>query len=108
MNETYVTVQRTIRGRPSRARDRRERALRDVPGGVERCAGRDFKTGEYDGRGNQLLNVTAFRALGVNLANSLVKGQPVLVYGRMRINQWVNGDGAGPPWRSRPTPSATT
>jgi single-strand DNA-binding protein len=41
------------------------------------------------------VNVTAFRALGVNLSNSLKKGEPVIVYGRMRINQWVNGEKSG-------------
>jgi len=55
----------------------------------------DFKTGEYIDAGTNFLNVTAFRALGVNLSNSLKKGEPVIVYGRMRINQWVNGDRSG-------------
>jgi len=55
----------------------------------------DFKTGEYIDAGTNFVNVTAFRALGVNLSNSLKKGEPVIVYGRMRINQWVNGERSG-------------
>jgi single-stranded DNA-binding protein len=55
----------------------------------------DYKTGEYIDAGTNFVNVTAFRSLGVNLANSLEKGQPVIVYGRMRINQWTNGDRTG-------------
>ena len=39
--------------------------------------------------------MTAFRSLGINLANSLEKGHPVVVYGRMRINQWTNGERTG-------------
>jgi single-strand DNA-binding protein len=94
MNETYVTVSGNVVGDPV------VRATRaNVPFVTFRVASNvrrvDFKTGEYTDAGTNFVNVTAFRALGVNLANSLVKGQPVLVYGRMRINQWVNGDKSG-------------
>ncbi|WP_427383360.1 single-stranded DNA-binding protein [Janibacter sp. G56] len=37
-------------------------------------------------------NVTAFRALGMNVAASLEKGDPVIVYGRQRVNQWQRDD----------------
>jgi single-strand DNA-binding protein len=55
----------------------------------------DHKTGEYIDAGTNFVNVTAFRSLGINLANSLEKGHPVVVYGRMRINQWTNGERTG-------------
>jgi single-strand DNA-binding protein len=94
MNETYVTVSGNVVGDPV------VRATRaNVPFVTFRVASnvrrRDFKSGEYIDAGTNFVNVTAFRALGVNLANSLVKGQPVLVYGRLRINQWVNGEKSG-------------
>ena len=94
MNETYVTVSGNVVGDPV------VRATKaNVPFVTFRVASNvrrvDFKTGEYTDAGTNFVNVTAFRALGVNLANSLVKGQPVLVHGRMRINQWVNGEKSG-------------
>jgi len=94
MNETYVTISGNVVGDPV------ARATKaNVPFVTFRVASNvrrvDFKTGEYIDAGTNFVNVTAFRALGVNLANSLKKGEPVLVYGRMRINQWVNGDRSG-------------
>jgi single-strand DNA-binding protein len=94
MNETYVTISGNVVGDPV------IRATRaNVPFVTFRVASNvrrvDFKTGEYIDAGTNFVNVTAFRALGVNLANSLKKGEPVIVYGRMRINQWANGEKSG-------------
>ncbi len=94
MNETYVTISGNVVGDPQ---VRRTRA--DVPFVTFRVASNvrrvDHKTGEYIDAGTNFVNVTAFRALGINLANSLEKGHPVVVYGRMRINQWTNGERTG-------------
>jgi len=94
MNESYVTVSGNVVGDPV---VRTTRA--SVPFVTFRVASTvrrvDGKTGEYIDGGTNYVNVTAFRALGVNLASSLHKGDPVIVYGRMRINQWVNGDRSG-------------
>ena len=94
MNETYVTISGNVVGDPV------ARATKaNVPFVTFRVASNvrrvDFKTGEYIDAGTNFVNVTAFRSLGVNLVNSLKKGEPVLVYGRMRINQWVNGERSG-------------
>jgi len=94
VNETYVTVSGNVVGDPVA---RLTKA--DVPFVTFRVASNvrrvNFKTGEYIDAGTNFVNVTAFRALGINLANSLKKGEPVIVYGRMRINQWVNGEKSG-------------
>ena len=94
MNETFVTVSGNVVGDPVA---RLTKA--DVPFVTFRVASNvrrvNFKTGEYIDAGTNFVNVTAFRALGINLANSLKKGEPVIVYGRMRINQWVNGEKSG-------------
>src|SRR5674476_13222 len=84
MNETYVTVSGNVVGDPV------VRATRaNVPFVTFRVAWNvrrvDFKTGEYIDAGNNF----------VNLSNSLRKGEPVIVYGRMRINQWANGERSG-------------
>src|SRR5664279_93289 len=94
MNETYVTISGNVVGDPV------ARATRaNVPFVTFRVASNvrrvDFKTGEYIDAGTNFVNVTAFRGRGVNLSNSLKKGEPVIVYGRMRINQWVNGERSG-------------
>jgi len=94
MNETYVTISGNIVGEPV------VRATKaNVPFVTFRVASNmrrvDTKTGEYIDAGTNFVNVTAFRGLGVNLANSLKKGQPVIVHGRMRINQWDNGERSG-------------
>ncbi|MEO8518130.1 MAG: single-stranded DNA-binding protein [Dermatophilaceae bacterium] len=94
MNETYVTVSGNVVGDPVARLTKAE-----VPFVTFRVASNvrrvNFKTGEYIDAGTNFVNVTAFRALGINLANSLKKGEPVIVYGRMRINQWVNGEKSG-------------
>ncbi|WP_195911109.1 single-stranded DNA-binding protein [Streptomyces kaniharaensis] len=40
----------------------------------------------------QWLTVTAWRALAVNLIGSLAKGDPVVVSGRLRVREWVEGE----------------
>ena len=39
--------------------------------------------------------VTAFRQLAINLAGSINKGERVLVYGKLRVRDWDNGERAG-------------
>jgi single-strand DNA-binding protein len=94
VKETYVTVSGNVVGDPVARLTKAE-----VPFVTFRVASNvrrvNFKTGEYTDAGTNFVNVTAFRALGVNLANSLKKGEPVILYGRMRINQWVNGERSG-------------
>lgn len=94
MNEIYVAVSGNVVGEPV---VRVTRA--NVPFVTFRVASNvrrlDFKTGDYIDAGTNFVNVTAFRMLGVNVSNSVKKGEPVIVYGRMRINQWVNAERSG-------------
>lgn len=39
--------------------------------------------------------VTAFRQLAVNLANSVAKGERIIVIGKLRVRDWDNGERAG-------------
>lgn len=94
MNETYVTVSGNVTGDPtSRV------TTSGVPFVTFRLASNvrrvDAKHGGYVDGGTNYVNVTAFRALGVNLGSSLKKGDPVIVYGRMRVNQWTSGERQG-------------
>jgi single-strand DNA-binding protein len=92
MNEMYVTVSGRLVAKPE---------ARITRGGVPFAALRvastvrrpNPSTGQYEDAGTSFVNVTAFRSLGANAANCLDRGDPVVVYGRMRVNQWMrHGD----------------
>lgn len=91
MNEIYVTVAGNVVGDPD------VRATKTgVPFAVFRVASTvrrlNPQTREYEDAATNYVNVTAFRALGTNVAKSLTKGDPVVVHGRMRVNQFVRAD----------------
>ncbi len=91
MNEIYTTVMGRVVAAPE---------SRVTRGGVPFTAFRlastvrrpNPQTKEYEDGPTNFFNVTAFRTLGANVGNSLKKGQPVVVYGRMRVNQWMRSD----------------
>lgn len=41
------------------------------------------------------VNVTCWRSLATNASLSITKGDPILVFGRLRIRRWENGDRQG-------------
>ncbi|WP_195908211.1 single-stranded DNA-binding protein [Nostocoides sp. HKS02] len=91
MNEIYTTVQGRVVATPE---------SRVTRGGVPFTAFRLASTvrrpnpqsREYEDGPTNFFSVTAFRTLGANVGNSLKKGDPVVVYGRMRVNQWMRSD----------------
>ena len=91
MNEIYTTVMGRLVANPE---------SRTTRGGVPFTAFRlastvrrpNPQTREYEDGPTNFFNVTAFRTLGANVGNSLGKGDPVVVYGRMRVNQWMRND----------------
>jgi single-strand DNA-binding protein len=91
MNEIYTTVVGRVVADPE---------SRVTRGGVPFSAFRlastvrrpNPQTRAYEDGPTNFFNVTAFRALGANVGNSLKKGDPVVVYGRMRVNQWMRSD----------------
>jgi single-strand DNA-binding protein len=94
MNEIYVTVNGNVVGDPQ------VRATRaGVPFVTFRLASNvrrlNRETGEYVDAEANFVSVSAFRSLGINLANSIKKGDPLVVYGRLRVNQWDNGERSG-------------
>lgn len=60
--------------------------------GVERSAshGRDSIIGDTN-----WYTITAFRDLAVNVIGSIVKGQRILVTGRLRVRDWSTDDKSG-------------
>jgi single-strand DNA-binding protein len=55
---------------------------------------RRLPSGEFEDLATNFYQVTAFRALGLNVAASLDRGVPVVVHGRLRVNQFVRADGS--------------
>lgn len=91
MNETYVTIAGNVVAAP----DRRN-AANGAPFAAFRVAStirRRNLDGEFVDGPTSYYSVTAFRSLGMNIANSLKKGDPVIVYGRQRVNQWQRENG---------------
>ena len=91
MNESYITVTGRVVADPESRTTRH-----GVPFAAFRLASTvrrlNPKTRDYEDGGTSFYNVTAFRSLGANVANSLKKGEPVVVYGRLRVNQWLRQD----------------
>lgn len=55
----------------------------------------DRGSGQWVQTGTNFVDVIAFRALGINVAESARKGDPVVVHGRLRIKNWSNGERSG-------------
>lgn len=53
---------------------------------------RDPDTGQWGDRDTLYVNVTCWRDLATNVAASLFKGQPVMIYGRFYTRQYVGKD----------------
>ena len=92
MNEIYVTVAGRLVAAPEKRNTRT-----GVPFASFRLAStvrrpNPANGGQYEDAATNFVNVTAFRSLGANVANSLKKGDPVVVHGRMRVNQWMRAD----------------
>jgi single-strand DNA-binding protein len=86
MNETHVTVVGNIVADPI------ERTTRSGgPFTTFRVASTPrYRTsdGRYTDGATSFFGVCAFNVLAANAAKSLQKGQPVIVHGRLRVNEW--------------------
>ena len=91
MNETMVTVVGNLVADPERRTTKS-----GVPFAAFRVASTvrrlNPQTREYEDGGTSYYNVTAFRSIGANVYKSLKRGEPVLVHGRQRVNQFVRAD----------------
>ncbi|MDQ6895368.1 MAG: single-stranded DNA-binding protein [Actinomycetota bacterium] len=53
----------------------------------------DVETRTFVDGSTNYVNVVAFNALAANVMTSVKKGHPVVVYGRLRVNQWETEKG---------------
>ena len=92
MNESYLTIQGRLVADPELRQTKT-----GIPVAVFRVATtvrRPSPSGGFQDGPTSFYNVSAFRSLGVNASRSLKKGEPVTVYGRLRINQFTRADGS--------------
>lgn len=88
MNESLVTVIGNMIADPvlRNGKNGRPFATFRVASTIRR---RDPASGTYVNGGTNYVNVVVFNALAANVVASLKKGEPVIVYGRLRVNEWV-------------------
>jgi len=92
MNESYVTIQGRLVADPELRQTRTGIAVAVFR--IATTVRRPAPGGGYQDGPTSFFNISAFRSLGVNVSRSLRKGEPVTVYGRLRINQFTRADGS--------------
>ncbi|MFC7656801.1 single-stranded DNA-binding protein [Pseudonocardia benzenivorans] len=92
MNEILTTIVGNVASAPMRRRtaDGTELASFRLASNVRRF---DRDAGEWVTITTSYVTVTAWRKLGLNVAASFVKGDPVVVYGRLSTREYVAKDG---------------
>lgn len=92
MNEIYTTIVGNMASAPMRRRtaDGTELASFRLASNTRRF---DRETGEWVTSGTSYVTVTAWRRLGINVAATFVKGDPVVVYGRLSTREYAAKDG---------------
>lgn len=92
MNESFVTVVGNLVGDPQGRSTKAGKPFASFRMGSTTRRW-DGETRRFVDGSTNFVNLVGFNALGGNIMSSLKKGDPVVVYGRLRVNQWVNGDG---------------
>ena len=89
MNESHVTLQGWV-GNDVELRETTSGAVVNFRLG---CTPRFFRNNEWHEGQTSWFTVTAWRGLARNVAESVRKGDPVVVQGRIRVENWVpNGE----------------
>lgn len=92
MNESYITVHGYVVAAPV-VRTVGEHSVANFRIGVTPRK-LERSSGEWRDAETQWYSVSAWRALGDNVARSLRKGDPVIVQGRLSARTWVNANHA--------------
>lgn len=94
MNETHVTVVGNVVADPVRrvTRSGDPYVTFRVASTVRRF---DPATAGYVDVDTSFVDVRAFRRLARHVAESVLRGHPVVVSGRMRVREWANGERSG-------------
>ena len=92
MNETYATIQGRLVADPEVRHTRAGQPFTTMRVAVTVRRPVAGQPGQYEDAGTSYYNVSAFRAMGANMAASFHKGEPVVVYGRLRVRQYERDD----------------
>lgn len=92
MNESFVTVCGNVVADPQSRTTKQGKVFASfrVASTTRRY---DQGLGAFVDGSTNFVNVVGFNALGANVMGSLKKGDPVIVYGRLRVNQYQATDG---------------
>lgn len=92
MNESFVTVCGNVVADPQSRTTKQGKVFASfrVASTTRRW---DQGLGAFVDGSTNFVNVVGFNALGANVMGSLKKGDPVIVYGRLRVNQYAATDG---------------
>lgn len=92
MNDTYLTISGNVVDEPKL----RKTTTNGVTVLTFRVAStsrrRDAETGQWGDRDTLFVNVTCWRSLATNVADSVFKGQPVVVHGRFYSRQYTKDE----------------
>ncbi len=91
MNESFVTVVGNLVADPQARSTKAGKPFTTFR--LASTTRRRQGNGEFVDGNTNYVNVVAFNALGANVAASLHKGEPAIVYGRLRVNQWATEGG---------------
>ncbi|MGB3827381.1 MAG: single-stranded DNA-binding protein [Ornithinimicrobium sp.] len=94
MNESHITVCGNVTNVPQ-VKNGKDSGVPFTVFGLAQNRSRREANGDVVHMGTSFYEVVAFRALGHNAFDSISKGDPLVVHGRLRVNDWESGDKKG-------------
>ncbi len=94
MNESTITICGNVTNEPQ-VRHGKESGMPFTVFGLAQNRSRRDSNGDVVHMGTSFFEVIAFRALGQNAVDSIGKGDPLVVHGRLRVDDWDNGERSG-------------
>ena len=94
MNESHITVCGNVTNVPQ-VKNGKDSGVPFTVFGLAQNRSRREVNGDVVHMGTSFYEVVAFRVLGQNTFDSINKGDPVVVHGRLRVNDWESGEKKG-------------
>lgn len=94
MNESHITVCGNVTNVPQ-VKNGKDSGVPFTVFGLAQNRSRREANGDVVHMGTSFYEVVAFRVLGHNTFDSINKGDPVVVHGRLRVNDWESGEKKG-------------
>ncbi|MGB3258896.1 MAG: single-stranded DNA-binding protein [Ornithinimicrobium sp.] len=94
MNESHITVCGNVTNVPQ-VKNGKDTGVPFTVFGLAQNRSRREANGDVVHMGTSFYEVVAFRVLGQNVFDSITKGDPIVVHGRLRVNDWESGEKKG-------------